>query len=95
MKAMEFTESQIVEVLCKARSNSIDDVARNYKITVATICAWRTKFGELGAEDIKRMRHLKKQHAKRQRLVAKVKLRTTLPSDELGTGLAPKRKPWR
>jgi Transposase len=71
MKRKEFTERQIAEILCEARSNSVDDVARNHNITAATIVAWHTKFGELSAEDIKRLRHLTNGHARRQRLVAK------------------------
>jgi putative transposase len=71
MKRMEFTERQIVEILGEARSNAVDDVARNHNITAATICAWRAKFGQLGAEDIKRLRRLTNEHARRQRLVAK------------------------
>jgi hypothetical protein len=68
MKRTEFTERQIVEILCEARSNSVNDVAKNHNITVATIHAWHAKFGRLGAEDVKRLRHLKKEHARHQRL---------------------------
>lgn len=71
MKKMDFTESQIVEILCEARWTSINDVARKHRITEATIYAWRNKFGQLGAADIKRLRHLKTEHARRQRPVAK------------------------
>jgi putative transposase len=71
MKKIDFTERQIFEILCEARANSLDDVARIHNITTATICAWRAKFGRSGAEDIKRLRHLKGDHARRQRLVAK------------------------
>jgi putative transposase len=71
MKKMDFTESQIVKILREARCTSVNDVARTHNITEATIYAWRDKFGQLGAEDVKRLRHLKSEHAKRQRLVAK------------------------
>lgn len=71
MKKVVFTESQIVEILCEARGKSVDDVARRHNITEATIYAWRSKFGRLGAEDVKRLRHLKTEHARRQRLLAK------------------------
>jgi putative transposase len=71
MKRMEFTESQIAEILCEARRTPVNDVARKHNITEATIHAWRGKFGQLGAEDIKRLRHLKNAHARRQKLVAK------------------------
>jgi putative transposase len=67
MNKMEFTESQIVKILCEARLTAVNDVARKHNISEATILAWRGKFGELGAEDVKRLRHLKHDHARRQR----------------------------
>ena len=71
MKKMVFTESQIVNILCEARRTSIDDAARRHNITEATIYAWHSKFGRLGAEDVKRLRHLNTEHARRHRLGAK------------------------
>ena len=68
MKRMEFTESQIVKILSEARWTPVNDVARKHNITEATMQAWHAKFGQLGAEDIKRLRHLKTAHARRQRL---------------------------
>jgi putative transposase len=81
MKKMDFTESQIVKILCEARLTSVKDVARKHNITEATIHAWRGKFGELGAEDVKRLRHLKHEHARRQRVVAKGRSAPTHRSD--------------
>jgi putative transposase len=78
---MNFTESQIVKILYEARLTSINDVARKHNITEGTIHAWRGKFGELGAEDVKRLRHLKHEHARRQRVVAKGRNATTHSSD--------------
>lgn len=71
MKKMDFTESQIVKILCEARLTSVNDVARRHNITEATIYAWHGKFGRLGADEIKRLRHLKHEHARRQRTIAK------------------------
>jgi putative transposase len=74
MKRMDFTESQIVKILCETRWTPVNDVARKHNITEATIHAWRGKFGQLGAEDIKRLRHLKTAHASRQKFLAKARL---------------------
>jgi putative transposase len=71
MKKIDFTESQIVKILCEARLTSVIDAARKHNITEATITAWRGKFGELGGEDVKRLRHLKIEHARRHSSVAK------------------------
>jgi len=71
MKRMDFTESQIAKILCEARLTCVNDVARKHNISEATIYAWHRKFGQLGAAEIKRLRHLKSEHARRQRYVAK------------------------
>ena len=66
-KAPDDTESQIVEILREARSTSVNDVAVKHNVSEAAIYAWHNKFGGLGAEEIRRLRHLKSQHARRQR----------------------------
>lgn len=68
-KAPDYTESQIVEILREARSTSVNDVAAKHHVSEAAIYAWHNKFGQLGAEDIRRLRHLKLDHARRQRMV--------------------------
>jgi putative transposase len=67
MKRIEFTESQIVKILCEARMTSVNDVAKKHNITEGTIYAWHRKFGHIGAEGVKRLRRLKNAHARRQR----------------------------
>jgi len=68
-KPTEHTENQIAEILREARKTSINEVATKYNVSEAAIHAWHAKFGQLGAEQIKRLRHLKLQHARRQRSV--------------------------
>jgi hypothetical protein len=66
-KATEYTESQIAEILREAHRTSVHDVAIKRGVSEAAIYAWDGKFGQLGAEEIKRLRHLKLAHARRQR----------------------------
>ena len=68
-KPTEHTENQIAEILREARKTSINEVATKYNVSEAAIYAWHGKFGQLGGEQIKRLRHLKLQHARRQRSV--------------------------
>ena len=68
-KAMEYTENQIVEILREARITSVNHVAAKHNVSEAAIYAWHSKFGQLGAEEIRRLRHLKLEHARRQRSV--------------------------
>src|SRR4029077_6111789 len=66
MKQRDFTERQIVEILREARQTSVGEAARKHRVTEATIPAWLGKFGRLGAEDIKGLRHLKFAQARRK-----------------------------
>jgi transposase len=66
-KPTKHTESQIAEILREARKSSINEVATKYSVSEAAIYAWHSKFGKLGAEEIKRLRHLKLDHARRKR----------------------------
>jgi hypothetical protein len=68
-KAIEYTETQIAEFLREVRSTSVNDVAAKHNLSEAAIYAWHYKFGQLGAEEIKRLRHLKLGHARRRRFV--------------------------
>jgi putative transposase len=68
-KPIKYTESQIAEILREARMTSIGEAATKYRISETAIYAWRTKFGQSGPDDIKRLRHLKLAHARHQRFV--------------------------
>jgi hypothetical protein len=66
-KSIEHTETQIAQILREARSTSINEAAIRYNVSEAAICAWHAKFGRLGPEEIKRLRNLKLDHARRKR----------------------------
>jgi hypothetical protein len=66
-KPIKHTESQIEAILGAARRSSIKEAAAQYNVSEAAIHAWQVKFGELPAEEIKRLRHLRLDHAQRQR----------------------------
>ena len=70
MKKVDFTAGQIEKILAEARLTSVNAVARKNDITEATIYAWAGKYGRLGAEEIRRLRHLKNGHARRQRSIS-------------------------
>jgi hypothetical protein len=65
------TDSQIAEILREARKTSINEAATKYQISVAAIHSWHSKFGHLSAEEIRRFRHLKMEHARRRRSILK------------------------
>lgn len=79
MKQRDFTERQIVEILSEARQTSVGEVARKHRVTEATITAWLGKFGRLGAEDIKGLRHLKFAQARRKGAAVRAQANATPP----------------
>jgi putative transposase len=83
---MDFTESQIVAILREANSAPVPEVAKKHRITEATIHAWRRKFGELGPEDVKRLRHLKTRQVLRQKLARQRADRPELARQTPATG---------
>ena len=46
------------------------EVAKKHGISDVTIYAWRKRFGQLEAVDVKRLRHLEQENAKLKKLVA-------------------------
>ncbi len=74
MKKIDFTAGQIEKILAEARLTTVNAAARKNDITEATIYAWAGKYGRLGAEEIRRLRHLKNEHARRKTNVSKVEM---------------------
>ena len=66
-KFIEHTETQIAQILGESRRTSINEAAIKYNVSEAAICAWHTKFGLSGPAEIKRLRNLKMEHARRKR----------------------------
>lgn len=66
-KFIEHTETQIAQILSESRRTSVNEAATKYAVSAAVICAWHTKFGRSGPEEIKRLRNLNMAHARRKR----------------------------
>ena len=66
---------QIAELLCQiefrlANGNSALDACNEAGITEQTYYRWRGEFGQLSADQIKRMKNLEQENRRPQRLVA-------------------------
>ena len=74
MKKTRFKEEQMVKILREADQGSVAEVAKRHGISVATIYAWRQRFGKLEASDVKQLRRLEQENARLKKMVAEREL---------------------
>jgi putative transposase len=70
MKKTRFTEEEMVKILREADKTPVSEVARKHGVSDVTIYAWRKRFGQLEAVDVKRLRQLEAENARLKKLLA-------------------------
>ena len=70
MKKTRFSEEQMVKILREADKSPVSEVAKKHGISDVTIYAWRKRFGQLEAVDVKRLRALEAENARLKKVLA-------------------------
>ena len=69
MKRSRFTDEQIVRILQEADKDPVAEVAKRHGVSEPSIYAWRKKFGDLGSDDVKRLKQLEQENSRLKKLV--------------------------
>ena len=70
MKKARFSEEQMVKILREADKSPVSEVAKRHGIRDVTIYAWRKRFGQLEAVDVKRLRALEEENGRLKKVLA-------------------------
>jgi putative transposase len=70
MKKTRFSEEQMVKILREADKSPVSEVAKKHGVSDVTIYAWRKRFGQLEAVDVKRLRQLEAENGRLKKVLA-------------------------
>jgi len=70
MKKSRYSEEQIVRILRETDRDSVADVAKRNGVSEASIYGWQKRFGEMEANDVKRMKELEVENGRLKKLLA-------------------------
>jgi putative transposase len=75
MKRSRFTETQIISILSEVDAGlSVKEVSRKHGISDATYYNWKSKYGGMSANQLKRLREVEEENAKFKRMYADMAL---------------------
>ena len=82
MKRSRFTETQIVSILNEAEAGlPVKEVCRKHGTSSDCYYQWKSKYGGLGASELKRLKELEAENTKLKRLYADMALENSAMKD--------------
>ena len=82
MKRSRFTEMQIISILNEVDAGlSVKEVSRKHGISEASFYNWKSKYGGMSANELKRLREMEEENAKLKRMYADLALENTALKD--------------
>lgn len=75
MKKSKHSDEQIVTALKKVEAGlSVRELARQMRVSEATVYSWKAKFGGLQVSEVRRLRDLEAENARLKRMYAELSL---------------------
>lgn len=82
MKKSKFTESQIISILKQQQAGmSVSDICRERGISQATFFNWKSKYGGMDLNNLKRMKELEVENARLKKMYAEKSLQNDALKD--------------
>lgn len=70
MKRSRYNDEQIVKILRETDRESVSEVSKRHGVSVASIYAWQKRFGEMGGQDVKRLKSLESENLRLKKILA-------------------------
>lgn len=70
MKRARFTDEQIVRILQEADRSPVAEVAKRHGVSEPSIYAWRKKFGDMGTDDVRKLKALEQENNRLKKILA-------------------------
>jgi putative transposase len=82
MKKSKFNESQIISILKQQQAGrSVSDICREQGISQATFFNWKSKYGGMDVNNLKRMKELEAENARLKKMYADISLQNEALKD--------------